>query len=78
MEGRAQMQGIIDRIEGNYYVIEVERDTIDVPKEQVEQEAKAGDVVIWDGTCWKVDATATVERSKHIKNLMDELWNDND
>ncbi|MFD2115535.1 DUF3006 domain-containing protein [Paenibacillus yanchengensis] len=70
------MRGIIDRIEGNYYVIEVDNDMLDVEKQLVEQSATAGDVVSWDGSCWKVDAAATKERSQQIKQLMDGLWND--
>jgi len=70
------MNGIIDRFEGSWVVIEIDGVTKDIEKSIVDPAAKEGDVVTLISGIWKVDAEAMAERSKHIKNLMDSVWDD--
>lgn len=70
------MKGIIDRFEGEYAVIEVEGKTRDVKRDLVELDVSAGDVVICKDGRWYKDHAATVERTRHIKSLMDSVWED--
>ncbi|WP_019636183.1 DUF3006 domain-containing protein [Paenibacillus fonticola] len=68
--------GIIEGFEGDYCIIEIDGKTTDVLRSLVHASAKTGDVVIWNGSQWNVDVQQTEQRSKHIKSLMDELWED--
>lgn len=70
------MKGIIDRFEGNFAVIEIGVATSSVNKSFVDSAAKEGDVVTLVDGVWQVDADATAERSKHMKSLMDSVWED--
>jgi len=70
------MNGIIDRFEGNWAVIEINGATNNIDKSIVDSTAKEGDVVTLVNGVWKVDAEATAERSRHIKSLMDSVWED--
>lgn len=70
------MTGIIEEFEGNLCIIEVDGKTCDFSRDLVDSSAKAGDVVEWNGTKWVVNCERTVERTKEIKDLMDQLWED--
>jgi hydrogenase maturation factor len=70
------MKGIVDRLEGDVVVIEVEGVTQDVPNSIVELGVKAGDSVIFIDGIWITDESETKSRTKKIKELMDDLWED--
>jgi len=70
------MKGIVERFEGAYVIIEIDGQTTDVPREQLDPEAQVGDVVILMNGIWKTDSDATDERAKKIKKMMDRLWED--
>jgi hypothetical protein len=70
------MQGIVDRIEGSFYVIEIEGETTDVPRSCVAAGVRAGDVVLKVNEMWMKDSSATEKRSKDIQKLMDDIWED--
>ncbi|MNJ61944.1 hypothetical protein D3C77_577580 [compost metagenome] len=70
------MVGIIEGFEAEYCIIEIDGKTTDVPRKLVNSSAKTGDVVEWDGSKWNTDVQRTNERIKHIKSLMDEVWDD--
>ena len=70
------MKGIVDRFEGDFVVIEIEGNTKDVPKKQVDSSVKVNDVVeLVDGK-WIVKEEETEKRKKEIKALMDSVWED--
>ena len=70
------MKGIVDRFEGDFVVIEIEGNTKDVPKKQVDPSVKVNDVVeLVDGK-WIVKEEETEKRKKEIKALMDSVWED--
>lgn len=70
------MRGIVDRIEGQFVVIEINGITQDVKKEHVTEAVSAGDVLVFREGKWHKDATATEERTQQIKKLMDSVWED--
>ena len=70
------MKGIVDRFEGNFVVIEIEGNTKDILKKQVDSSVKVNDVVeLVDGK-WMVKEADTERRRKEIKALMDSVWED--
>ncbi|GGG16335.1 DUF3006 domain-containing protein [Paenibacillus aceti] len=68
------MLGIVEGFEGELCRIEVEGRVQDVPLSQVDQEVRAGDVVEWKDCKWVTNRQKTESRSKEIKALMDEIW----
>lgn len=66
------MKYIIDRFEGEFAVAELEDQSfVNIPKVAVPVEAKEGDVILV-----QVDRAESESRRKHIKNLMDAVWED--
>ncbi|MBP1927152.1 hypothetical protein J2Z76_003025 [Sedimentibacter acidaminivorans] len=66
------MKIIIDRIEENFFVVELEnKEMINIPKSIIPTNAKVGDVISIE-----VDVNETEERKEKIINLMNELWED--
>ena len=70
------MLHVVDRFEGEFCIIESEGVTRDVPRKLVDPGVKPGDVVEWSGGKWVANREQTASRSKEIKSLMDELWED--
>lgn len=65
------MQVIIDRIEGEFAVVELDDGSIlDVPK-SLFNDAKEGDIIDIS-----INHKLTDERNKEVKNLMDDLFVD--
>jgi hypothetical protein len=70
------MKGIVDRFEGEFVVIEIDGVTKDIMKSDVDDHVKAGDSVLFLDSKWIVDENETKKRSKEIKKLMDDVWED--
>jgi hypothetical protein len=69
------MQVIIDRFEGEIAVCEQDdRTMLNIPRSQLPDGAKEGDVLIIDGDNISIDSSATLQRKKSInarfKNLI--------
>ena len=65
------MKVIIDRFEGDYAVVEINKGKfVNLPKELV-PDAKEGDIVII-----RVDHEETNKRKEHVKDLMNQLFED--
>ena len=64
---------IIDRFEGQYAIIEINRRTFHIPKTLLPKDAKPGDVIKIQIT---VDKDATETRKQAIDKLADELFED--
>ena len=62
---------IIDRFEGDYAVIEVNDEFINIPKSTIPKEAKEGDVLRFI-----IDSDETAKRKQRITGLMDKLFKD--
>ncbi|MFE7064466.1 DUF3006 domain-containing protein [Sutcliffiella sp. NPDC057660] len=70
------MEGIIDRFEGDIVVIEIDGQTKDFPKSEVDPACKPNDVVLLVGGIWLPNLSKTKKRKKHIQNLMNDVWED--
>ena len=70
------MEGIVDRFEGDYVVIEIDGATQDIPQEKVNEDVRVGDVVVLQAGVWVKNVSSTVKRSEEIKKLMDDVWAD--
>lgn len=64
---------IIDCFEGNWAVIEYERETFNIPRSLLPRSAKEGDVI---RISISVDDKATSGRRNRVEKLMDELFED--
>jgi hypothetical protein len=70
------MKGIVDRFEGEFVVIEMDGVTKDIIKSDVDDNVKAGDSVIFIDGKWFANEGETKRRSKEIKDLMNNVWED--
>lgn len=70
------MKGIVDSFEGNLVVIEIDGQTQDINKNEVSAEVKVGDVVLFVSGKWVTDETETKQRESKIKQLMNDVWED--
>ena len=70
------IRGIIDRVEGDYVLVEMDGGIKPYPRNLFPKEFKAGDVVIINGNSIRIDKKETINRQKKIKNLMDSIWED--
>lgn len=70
------MKGIVDRIEGEFVVVEINRVTKDFPRNMFPKGLKAGDVVKIEGKQAVILKNETKKLRKEIENLMAEVWED--
>ncbi|MFD1176106.1 DUF3006 domain-containing protein [Paenibacillus puldeungensis] len=68
------MAHIVEGFEGDFCIIESDGKTRDIPRKLVDPTVKAGDVVEWNGNKWMTNRNKTDDRSREIKELMDEVW----
>lgn len=68
------MNGIVDRFEGEYAVIEIDGQTKDIHKCEVDSAAAAGDCVRFVNGKWVVDVKRSEQRKQRLQKLMDEVW----
>jgi hypothetical protein len=74
--GGISLKGIVDRFEEEFVVIEIDGLTKDILKTDVDANVKAGDTVVFVEGKWLTDEDETKSRSKEIKKLMDDVWDD--
>jgi hypothetical protein len=74
--GGSCVKGIVDRYEGDLVVIEIDGVTKDYLKADVDPNFKVGDTVVFVEGKWLTDEEQTKNRSKQIKKLMDDVWED--
>lgn len=65
------MKVIIDRFEGDYAVVEIDKETIVKMPKVLVPSAKENDIIIIE-----VDKKETAKRKKHIQKLMDNVFED--
>jgi hypothetical protein len=69
------MTGIIDRFEGDYVILELENRIMDkVPRNQIPDCAKEGDVIIKINGIYRVDEGETQRRKRELEVLSQDLW----
>ena len=68
---------IIDRIEGNYAIIEKENgDMYKISIENIKGDFKDGDVLINKGEYFEIDKKFTLNRKNEINDSMKNMWED--
>ena len=71
------MKAIIDRFEGVYAVCETEnKEYINIPKSELPQGIKEGDVLNCINDKWNIDTATTKERKEKIKSKLNSLFVD--
>lgn len=66
---------IIDRIEGNYAIIEKENgDMYKISIENIKGDFKDGDILINKGEYFEIDRKFTLNRKNEINNSMKNMW----
>jgi Protein of unknown function (DUF3006) len=68
------MVGIVDRKEGDYFVIEMDGNTKDVHKNHVASGVREGDVVELRNGIWMKNPVATKRRAESIAKLQNDIW----
>lgn len=69
------MKIIIDRFEGNYAVCETEgKKFIDIPKSDIPEGAKEGDILRKTDTDYRIEIAETKEKREEIKKRMNSLF----
>lgn len=71
------MKLIIDRFEGKYAVCELEDGKfVDIPKEDIPEDAKEGDVLTKTDSGYRVEKIATEAKREEIRQRMNRLFVD--
>jgi len=70
------MVGIVEGFEEDICRIEVEGQMRNVPRSRVGKGVRQGDVVEWKSGLWLTNLQKTEARSKEIKRLMEDVWED--
>lgn len=66
---------IIDRVEGNYVIIEKENgDMYKISHENIRGDFKDGDILINKGEYFEIDKKFTLNRKKEINDSMKNMW----
>lgn len=66
---------IVDRIEGDYIVIESSTgEMINVKKEKIKGNAKDGDCLILKNDCFVIDEEATLQKTQKILKKVEGMW----
>lgn len=69
------MQGIVDRFEGDYAVVEFEgRQMKDVSLVLLPAGVREGDVIEYNDQGYSINHPATEQRRRQIAQLADDLW----
>lgn len=71
------MELIVDRLEEEYIVCEDEnKNIVNILKDEVEDEVKEGDILIFVDGKYIVNKEKTKDRKEYIENLIKDLWED--
>ena len=70
------MNGIVDRLEGEFVLIEVEGKVLRIKRSKLPSNLREGDVLVKRGGKWVVDLDATETRRAEIERRARELWED--
>ncbi|MCR2042510.1 DUF3006 domain-containing protein [Anaerosalibacter massiliensis] len=67
------MKGIVDRIEGNYVILEINGEIQSIKKEKFPEEIKEGDIVKFKENKFIILKEETEKRRKSIEELFNDL-----
>lgn len=66
---------IIDRIEGNFAIVEKENGDMDkISIDRIKGNFKEGDVLTNKDEYFEVDKSSTLNRKKQINEIMEDMW----
>lgn len=65
---------IVEGFEGELCILESDGKPRNIPRSQVDPSVKPGDVVEWDGEKWIPNLRETERRTRQIRALMEEVW----
>ena len=69
------MELIVDRLEEEYIVCEDEnKNIVNIVKDEVEDEVKEGDILIFVDGKYIVNKEKTKDRKEYIQDLIKDLW----
>ena len=72
-------KAIVDRIEGEFAVVEYDTKMVDIPLTDLPHGIKVGDVItLHSDSTITIDEKGTKIRKERIAKLMSELWDDKD
>jgi len=78
MMGDGNVEGIIDRFEGDLAVLETPQGMIRIKRLDLPADAGEGDVAVQKNGVWVVEQSGNRLRKEKITRLADELWEDQD
>lgn len=67
---------ILDRFEGEYVIIEIDGEIVNIEKHLVHEGVKEGDVLVLRDGLYYTDQEETEKRREYIKNRFKDLWED--
>lgn len=68
------MRAVIDRFEGEYAVLEINNEMVNVRHSDLPPKVREGDVLLWQRGSWVLDYEASRYRKKMADELMKQLW----
>lgn len=71
--GGDKVKGIVDRIEGNYVILEINGEMQSIKKEKFPEEIKEGDIVKFKENKFIILKEETEKRRKSIEELFNDL-----
>lgn len=67
-------KGIIDRFEGELAVVEIGKEMRYIPRTELPKNSEVGDLLVFNGNSVTIDKAGTEKLRAEIKELMDELF----
>ena len=64
----------VDRIEGEMVVLIHEDETRSLSLDILPKGLQEGDILLWDGVCYKIDNDLTAKRRQQVRELIDDLF----
>ena len=75
MRGSIIEKYILDRVEGNYAILENENGSmIEISIDNIDGNFREGDILIKEGDKFTVSELLTKERKDKINNMMNDMW----
>ncbi|MCC5911643.1 MAG: DUF3006 domain-containing protein [Clostridiaceae bacterium] len=65
---------VLDRFEGDYGVIEIDGEMLDVKRSLIDEKVKEGDVVVLKEGIYYRDNEATKKRRREIEDKFKDMW----
>ena len=70
------MKAVIDRLEGEYAVLDIQGKIENIKKNQLPPDAREGDILVKKDGQWIIDRKSSERIKQAIDHLAGELWKD--